>query len=96
MSIKESYNEDIGHDGKEKVESGVASEGKAEAIDASPAFVSEAPDGGLVAWLVVLGAWCTSFCSFGWINSMLPMNTSATSISNNRTVLRHWRIPGIL
>lgn len=29
-----------------------------------------APDGGLTAWLVVLGAWCTSFCSFGWINSM--------------------------
>jgi MFS family permease len=27
------------------------------------------PDGG-VAWLVVLGAWCASFCSFGWINSV--------------------------
>lgn len=27
-------------------------------------------DGGTVAWLVVLGAWCVSFCSFGWINSM--------------------------
>jgi hypothetical protein len=25
----------------------------------------EAPDGGTAAWLVVLGAWCTSFCSFG-------------------------------
>ncbi|KZL71919.1 major facilitator superfamily transporter [Colletotrichum tofieldiae] len=31
---------------------------------------SEAPDGGVVAWLVVLGAWCTSFCSFGWVNSV--------------------------
>ncbi|PNP54672.1 hypothetical protein FNYG_15615 [Fusarium nygamai] len=31
---------------------------------------SAAPDGGLTAWLVVLGAWCTSFCSFGWINSV--------------------------
>lgn len=29
-----------------------------------------APDGGMTAWLVVLGAWCVSFCSFGWINSM--------------------------
>lgn len=29
-----------------------------------------APDGGAAAWLVVLGAWCTSFCSFGWINSI--------------------------
>lgn len=27
------------------------------------------PDGGLRAWLVVIGAWCTSVCSFGWINS---------------------------
>lgn len=27
------------------------------------------PNGG-IAWLVVLGAWCTSFCSFGWINSV--------------------------
>ncbi|CAG9975608.1 unnamed protein product [Clonostachys byssicola] len=31
---------------------------------------SDAPDGGIVAWLVVLGAWCTSFCSFGWLNSV--------------------------
>jgi MFS family permease len=26
------------------------------------------PDGGLEAWLVVLGCWCALFCSFGWIN----------------------------
>ncbi|KAF4339304.1 monocarboxylate transporter 2 [Fusarium beomiforme] len=37
---------------------------------AEPAAHSPAPDGGLTAWLVVLGAWCTSFCSFGWINSV--------------------------
>lgn len=29
----------------------------------------DAPDGGTAAWLVVLGAWCVSFCSFGWLNS---------------------------
>ncbi|KAA8651222.1 hypothetical protein EYZ11_005182 [Aspergillus tanneri] len=28
------------------------------------------PDGGLTAWMVVMGAWCTSFCSFGWVNSV--------------------------
>lgn len=28
------------------------------------------PDGGLTAWSVVLGAWCTSYCSFGWLNSV--------------------------
>ncbi|KAH8661500.1 putative monocarboxylate transporter [Tricladium varicosporioides] len=32
--------------------------------------ISPAPDGGMTGWLVVLGAWCISFCSFGWINSV--------------------------
>ena len=27
------------------------------------------PDGGVTAWLVVLGGWCALFCTFGWINS---------------------------
>ena len=27
------------------------------------------PDGGAAAWLVVLGAWCCSFSSPGWMNS---------------------------
>jgi hypothetical protein len=41
------------------------------APDTNPAYKSgrEAPDGGAEAWLVVLGAWCSLFCSFGWINS---------------------------
>ncbi|KAE8318165.1 major facilitator superfamily domain-containing protein [Aspergillus transmontanensis] len=30
----------------------------------------EAPDRGLIAWFMVLGAWCVLFCSFGWINSI--------------------------
>lgn len=29
------------------------------------------PDGGTGAWLAVLGAWCCSFSSFGWMNSKL-------------------------
>jgi len=29
------------------------------------------PDGGTGAWLAVLGAWCCSFTSFGWMNSKL-------------------------
>jgi hypothetical protein len=26
------------------------------------------PDGGSEAWLVVAGAFCSVFCSFGWVN----------------------------
>jgi hypothetical protein len=29
---------------------------------------SDFPDGGLEAWLVVAGGFCTVFASFGWIN----------------------------
>ncbi|KAN0091772.1 MFS general substrate transporter [Hyaloscypha variabilis] len=28
------------------------------------------PEGGFQAWTVVLGAWCCSFCCYGWINSI--------------------------
>ncbi|RAL04114.1 MFS general substrate transporter [Aspergillus ibericus CBS 121593] len=28
------------------------------------------PDGGITAWLVVLGAWCAMFCSYGWLHSV--------------------------
>ena len=42
-------------------------------IAAKPAIVnpwdpSQFPDGGMAAWLVVTGAFCCVFCSFGWIN----------------------------
>jgi hypothetical protein len=42
---------------------------KAEAPSNNSAWGDDAPDGGAAAWLCVLGAWCTSLCSFGWINS---------------------------
>jgi MFS transporter, MCT family, aspergillic acid transporter len=42
---------------------------KAKAPSNTSAWGDDAPDGGSAAWLCVLGAWCTSFCSFGWINS---------------------------
>ncbi|KAJ5682414.1 hypothetical protein N7462_005579, partial [Penicillium macrosclerotiorum] len=28
------------------------------------------PDRGLQAWLMLVGAWCALFCTFGWINSV--------------------------
>jgi hypothetical protein len=44
---------------------------KAAIIPADPpttAATSPPPDGGLEAWLVVAGGFCTVFASFGWIN----------------------------
>ena len=62
---------------KNQAQEGAKSEGAGETAEGSnetvpPAYTKDAPDGGMVAWLVVLGAWCTSFCSFGWINNMFP------------------------
>jgi hypothetical protein len=59
---------------KNQAEEGAESDAAGEKAERSsetvvPAYSKDAPDGGTVAWLVVLGAWCTSFCSFGWINS---------------------------
>lgn len=33
-----------------------------------PAALEAPPDGGVQAWLAVLGGFCTVFASFGWIN----------------------------
>ena len=43
-------------------------EGQDDSLNAG-SDTDEAPDGGLAAWLVVVGAWCASFCGYGWINS---------------------------
>lgn len=70
----------------------------------SPAQASDGnapPDGGLRAWLVVIGAWCTSVCSFGWINSTFIF---IYGIDKFRGVdkLTHWQknrcwsVPGLL
>lgn len=34
-----------------------------------PPVAHQFPEGGTKAWLVVLGCWCTSFASFGYVNS---------------------------
>jgi hypothetical protein len=33
-----------------------------------PSDPSQFPDGGLRAWIVVIGAFCCIFCSLGWVN----------------------------
>lgn len=42
-------------------------------LSKSSAEADSIPDGGYEAWMVVAAAWCTSFCSFGWINSTLDL-----------------------
>ena len=37
-----------------------------------PVDASTPPDGGLQAWLAVLGGFCAVFASFGWINCKDP------------------------
>lgn len=32
-------------------------------------------DKGVVAWTVVLGAWCCLFCAFGWVNGVSTEST---------------------
>lgn len=53
------------------------------------------PDGGLQAWLVVSGAFCCLFCSFGWING------ACSCFGLRHTMLMrlncsHWGISGVL
>ncbi|KAL4883140.1 major facilitator superfamily domain-containing protein [Aspergillus karnatakaensis] len=60
-------------DSKSSVSSPVvsSSDDTEKGIPTSPdILIRQAPDGGLTAWLVIVGCWCTSFCSFGWLNSV--------------------------
>ena len=34
----------------------------------SEKWETRAPDGGLTAWMALLGSWCMLFCTFGLIN----------------------------
>jgi hypothetical protein len=59
------------------------------------------PDGGFDAWLVVLGAFCCMFCSFGWINceSLLPLLSTASCIAvftASQLDHRHLLLNGVL
>jgi hypothetical protein len=56
---------------------------------------SDVPDGGVIAWLVVLGVWCCSFCSFGWVNSTTGSYWDKISYST-LTATRCWHLPGVL
>jgi len=52
-----------------------------DAVQLAPQWGSDAPDGGIVAWGVILGLWCTSFCSFGWLSSTFPLSVHGAVIT---------------
>lgn len=53
-----------------------------------PADISP-PDGSVAAWLVVLGAWCCSLSSPGWINSMYYLAYMLSLHSHHRFKFFH-------
>lgn len=53
-----------------KQDDGPKDKEKHDTIDSKPQQLAhQFPEGGSKAWLVVLGCWCTSFATFGYINS---------------------------
>lgn len=63
------------HDGTHRNGSQRNSRGYLDTEKASPSTfqgpnTADFPDGGFEAWLVILGAWCCLFVSFGWITSI--------------------------
>ena len=57
---------------------------------------SSFPDGGLKAWLCVMGGFFCLFCSFGWINGM-RMDFASYQAQHVLTIMSsNWRVPGIL
>ncbi|KAJ6437389.1 reverse transcriptase [Purpureocillium lavendulum] len=61
-------NTEIDHSDQDQQPPRHADEEKAPTPDPKPAGLGPPPDGGLQAWLVVVGGFCTVFASFGWIN----------------------------
>lgn len=75
-------------------------EEKAGSPDAKPAFAgvdpSSFPDGGLQAWLVVSGAFCCLFCSFGWVNCKPIYRPSGCFNILRLSLLRYRRFSSLL
>lgn len=54
--------------GSTQIEAGAAGNTEKTGPSASQETESACPDGGLQAWLVVLGGFCAHFCTFGLVN----------------------------
>jgi hypothetical protein len=82
-------------------EKAVGAEASAPASAPKPAG-GEPPDGGWEAWSVVVGVWCISFCSFGWVNSEFLFvfhslrGWCPCTAANRLLAVRHRHIPGVL
>jgi hypothetical protein len=54
--------------------------GDVEKAPQPPAPVLDFPDGGLEAWLVVVGGWLVLFATFGYVNGWFPPSFMFTSL----------------
>lgn len=72
MSVQGNEDPEKGIQGPEKTEPAADAQPSEKSVAAGPAPATPAigppPDGGVEAWLVVLGAFSGLFVSFGWIN----------------------------
>ena len=57
---------------------------------------SSFPDGGFEAWMVVAGAFCCLFVSFGWINCKSAHCLTLKLVLIDFASRRHWRFPRLL
>jgi hypothetical protein len=62
----------------------------------NPWDASEFPDGGLEAWLVLTGAFCCLFCSFGWINCSFCLTRLLECLLTLLIVRRYGDLPRVL
>lgn len=63
---------------------------------AGPMDPSQYPEGGREAWIVVVGAFCGLFVSFGWINCKSSSKVAAVWVKLTRRHHRYWCLPGVL
>lgn len=54
------------------------------------------PDAGTTAWLVVLGAFCGQFVSFGWINCTFGYCFVFCLKRPRSSLFRYWSLPNVL
>lgn len=86
MSVQGNEDPEKGVQEPEKTENTINAQPSEKSVAAGPApatpQIGPPPDGGAEAWLVVLGAFCGLFVSFGWINCRSPLVSMILQYTN--------------